>query len=403
MRQATTRPHLVRPGGLLARREQLISHGVSLSDPLPAAALSHSLGHLSYALFRRHLHSTVFIARMSAESEAVQHRVVFLDCRPLKLGKMRPLSFPHDTEYHESTLPSQTAGRLHDATIAITGRVAIGQTELDAAPRLRLIAVHATGVDNIDLEGCSRRGIVVTNVPEWCASSVSEHAFSLMLALRRQLLDYHRAVQAGAWQRSMGWEHLITPLPRSLSGSTLGIVGAGRLGSRIAAIAKAFDMRVIVAERRGTQPPRPGRTDLSELLSTADVVCCQCPLTAETRGLIGEEELRSMKPTALLIDCSRGGVVSNAALARALTESWIAGAGVDVLEQEPPRAGNPLLRLSLPNLLVTPHVAWAGQAAIQSLIDQLLDGVDSFVLTGKAINEVTTSAATAAAAAAQTP
>ena len=302
-------------------------------------------------------------------------RIVYLDrsaCRAV----VRPPSFPHEWVEYESSVPSDVIPRLSSAAIAITSRSPIGEEQLAALPHLRLIAVAATGYDCVDVKACRRRGVVVCNIRDWCVSALSQHAFTLILALRRQLLLYREAAWAGAWTLHC---YVEPTLPLDLAGSTLGIIGVGALGSRIASIGKAFGMKPLLAERRDAPTPRAGRVPFTDLLRQADVLSLNCPLTEETRGLIGEAELRLMKPTALLIDCSRGGVVDNRALARAVKEGWIAGAGVDVLEEEPPSAGNPLLEMRALNVIVTPHMAWASQQAVQCLADQVIDCVEAFV------------------------
>ena len=317
------------------------------------------------------------------DSPAPRHRIVFLDRSSVRC-RIRPPSFPHEWVEYPTCLPSDVVPRLASATIAVTSMARIREAELAQLPHLRLIAVAATGYDCVDLPACRRRRIAVTNIRGWCQTSLAQHTFALILALRRQLLLYRERAWSGAWTRPVYVEPV---LPLDLSGSTLGIIGVGALGSRVAAIGEAFGMRPLLAERRGAAVARPGRVLFEDVLRRADVVCVHCPLTEDTRGLVREAELRSMKATALLVDVSRGGVVDNAALARAVTEGWIAGAGLDVLEEEPPLKGNPLLDLRLPNVLVTPHMAWASQEAIQCLADQLIDCVEAFE-AGKPINVV---------------
>jgi glycerate dehydrogenase len=199
------------------------------------------------------------------------------------------------------------------------------------------------------------------------------------MALRRNLLAYRRDVQAGKWQRSSNFCFFDHPI-RDLHGATIGLVGRGSLGEGVARLAEAFGMRVLWAEHKGVDAAKvsPGRTAFEDVLRQSDVVSLHCPLNAETRGLIGEAELRLMKPDAVLINTARGGIVDEAALARALKEGWIGGAGFDVLSQEPPREGNPLLELDLPNFILTPHVAWASAGAMQALLDQLTGNLEAF-------------------------
>jgi glycerate dehydrogenase len=237
--------------------------------------------------------------------------------------------------------------------------------------------VAATGVDGIDLEACRRRGIAVSNVRDW-AVSVPEHVFALILALRRNLIAYHEAIQGGAWQRSSGYLVQLEPVPQALSGATLGIIGHGALGRAVAGIAAGFGMKVLIAERKGAARARAGQVAFTEVLAQSDVLVVLCPLTPETRGMVGAGELALMSRHALLINCARGGIVDEAALAGALQRGELAGAGVDVLEQEPPRAGNPLLDLKQPNLIVTPHVAWVSEQSLRALADQLIGNIEAF-------------------------
>lgn len=303
--------------------------------------------------------------------------IVFLDSEGLP-AKLRHPGFPHEWRDYPTSSPEVVVERLRDATIAIIDRVCLGEAELAQLPRLKLIAVAATGFDNVDIEACSRRGIAVANVRNW-SKSVPEHVFALILALRRQLLSYHGLVQGGAWQRAENYTMLQEPLPLSLSGNVLGLIGYGGLGRAVVDLAKAFGMRVLIAERKGAGTIRDGRTSFDDVLRESSVLVVLCPLTEETRGLIGSAELRRMPGHALLINCARGGIVDEQALAAALRRGDIAGAGVDVLSEEPPRSGNPLLTLKQPNLIVTPHVAWASVQSLQALADQLIGNIEAFV------------------------
>lgn len=304
-------------------------------------------------------------------------QVVFLDREGLPTA-LRPPCFAHEWREYPTSSPDLVVERLKDATIAIIDRVCLGEPELAQLPRLKLIAVAATGFDNVDVAACRRLGIAVVNVRNW-SRSVPEHVFALILTLRRDLLSYHDAVQSGAWQRAENYTLLQSPLPHTLSGSTLGIIGYGTLGRGIAELARAFGMRVLIAERRGAGTIRDGRTSFADVLAESAVLVVLCPLTEETRGLIGSAELAAMPSHCLLINCARGGIVDEQALATALRRGDIAGAGVDVLSHEPPQSGNPLLTLKQPNLIVTPHVAWASVQSLQSLAEQLMNNIENFV------------------------
>jgi glycerate dehydrogenase len=305
------------------------------------------------------------------------HHIVFLD-RDSLIAKVRRPDFAHDWRDYPATAPGELVGRLRDATIAITNKVPIRAPEIAQLPNLKMIAVAATGTDNVDLAACRERGIVVSNIRDYSLVSVPEHCFTLMLALRRNLRAYVADVEAGHWERSTRFcllDHLIG----DLAGSRLGIVGYGALGRRVAQIGRAFGMEIAVATRSPVLEADVLQLPLDELLATSDVVSLHLPLTGQTRHMIGARELASMKKSSILINTARGGLVDEAALAEALTNGVIAGAGFDVLSKEPPVADNPLLKLRLPNFVLTPHVAWASGGAMQTLADMLVDNIEAFV------------------------
>ncbi|AVR96489.1 D-2-hydroxyacid dehydrogenase [Pseudoduganella armeniaca] len=300
--------------------------------------------------------------------------IVFLDRASLVAEVRRP-ALPHTwTEYDGST-PAEAIERLRGATVAITNKVPLRAEALAQLPDLKLIAVAATGTDIIDLAAARERGIVVSNIRDYAHAAVPEHTFALILALRRNLLAYRADVQAGAWQRSPRFCLFDHPI-RDLHGSRLGLVGYGALGRQVAHIGRAFGMEIAVH----TRTPVDGvlNLGLDELLATSDVVSLHAPLTDATRNLVGAAQLARMKPSALLINTARGGLVDEAALADALARGVIAGAGFDVLATEPPAPGNVLLNLDLPNFILTPHNAWASREAMQGLADQLIGNVEAF-------------------------
>ncbi|HVF56203.1 MAG TPA: D-2-hydroxyacid dehydrogenase [Pyrinomonadaceae bacterium] len=309
-------------------------------------------------------------------------RIVFLDRDTLRADVRRP-SFAHEWEEYGETSAGEVVERLRGATIAIVNKVPLGADVLEQLPRLKLIAVAATGTDNVAVEFCRERGVAVSNVRGYARRTVPEHVLMLMLALRRNLVAYREDIEAGAWQSARQFCLLTHPI-HDLHGSTLGIVGYGAIGRAVEKIASAFSMNVLVAEHKGATVMREGRTSFEEVLRRSDVVTLHAPLTKETRGMIGSSELASMRGSALLINCGRGGLVDERALVEALRTGAIAGAGVDVLSLEPPRetddgGGNPLLERGVPNLIVTPHVAWASREAMQTLADQLIDNIEAFV------------------------
>jgi glycerate dehydrogenase len=313
-------------------------------------------------------------------------RIVFLERGTLVADVRRP-AFAHEWREYEETRPEQVVERLRGATIAITNKLELREPTLTQLPELKLIAVAATGVDCIDLAACRQRGIAVTNVRGYAVETLPEHVLLLMLALRRNLVGLRIDVQTGAWAAAPQF-CLHTRTINDLCDSTLGVVGYGTLGRAVAQLATAIGMHVIIAERKGAQLVRAERTAFAEVLRTCDVLTLHAPLNEETRNLIGVDELKLMKNSALLINCGRGGLVDEAALVAALQAGEIAGAGVDVLAREPPREGNPLLAVELPNLIVTPHVAWASRQAMQTLAAQLIDNIEAFI-RGEPVNLVT--------------
>jgi glycerate dehydrogenase len=304
-------------------------------------------------------------------------RIVFLERDTLSVEPRRP-SFEHEWRDYGSTRPEEVCERLQEATIAVVNKVPLRAEVLGRLPRLKLIAVAATGTDNIDLEFCRARRIEVRNVRGYARETVPEHVLMLMLALSRNLPGYQADVRAGLWQRAEQF-CLHTREIRDLHGSTLGVVGYGTLGRGVERLARAFGMEVLISEHKGEVETREGRTPFAEVMRCADVLTLHVPLNAATRHLIGREELAQLKPTAILINCARGGVVDEAALADALRARRLGGAGLDVLSTEPPGSNNPLLDPDLPNLIITPHVAWAGRQAQQRLADQLVDNIEEFV------------------------
>lgn len=304
-------------------------------------------------------------------------RIVFLDRSTLEATIRRP-AFPHQWEEYATTAPGEIVERLRDATIVITNKVPLRAENLAQLPRLKLIAEAATGVNNIDVDWCREHGIAVANIRNYAVHAVPEHVFMMILALRRNLLAYRSDLQRGLWQQSDQF-CLFTHPVRDIHGSTLGIIGHGALGQAVAEIAQAFGMKVLFAEHKGATEVRPGFAPFEHVLSESDIVTLHVPLTEVTRNLIGTDEFSRMKSSSLLINAARGGVVDEAALVTALREGRIAGAGLDVLSAEPPRAGNPLLELDLPNLILTPHIAWASSEAMQILADQLISNIEAFV------------------------
>jgi glycerate dehydrogenase len=315
-------------------------------------------------------------------------RGVFLDLDSLNPGDLdlEPLrSCLPEWRFYDHTTPGKVIEHIDDAQIVVTNKVRLDRTHLRSATKLRLVCVAATGTDNVDLQSASDKGVVVSNARGYATPSVVEHVFSLLLTLVRHLDRYRRRVDAGDWTHSRHF-CLFDETIEELAGKTLGIIGYGVLGHAVAQVAQAFSMRIQIAQRL-YGPPVADRVPLDQLLETSDIISLHCPLTEQTRGLIGETQLKRMKRSAILINAARGGIVDENALVTALEQQWIAGAGVDVLAQEPPEATNPLLRYSSPRLIVTPHIAWASRAARQRLLGEIAENIKAF-LAGKPRNPV---------------
>ncbi len=305
------------------------------------------------------------------------HKIVFLDRASLD-ATLAPPSFAHAWQDFGATSPEDVVERLAGATIAVTNKVALREPVIAALPDLRMIAVAATGTDVVDVAACAARGIVVSNIRNYATSSLPEHVFALVLALRRNLVAFRADVDAGLWQHSTAFCLLTHPIG-DLAGSTLGVIGLGALGQSVARLGGAFGMHVLGFDPQAAMPDGVTAASVDDILARADVITLHVPLTPATRNMIGAAELARMKRKALLINTARGGLVDEAALAVALREGTIGGAGIDVLSQEPPASDNSLLALRLPNFILTPHVAWASARAQQALADQLVGNIEAFV------------------------
>jgi len=304
-------------------------------------------------------------------------KVVFLDRASLKAEVRKP-SFADEYVEFEKTSSQQIVERLQGATVAITNKVPLREETLKQLPRLKMIAVAATGYDVIDIPYCKAHGIAVANIRNYATHTVPEHAFALILALRRNILAYRQDVEAGVWQKSDQF-CFFTHTIGDLHGATLGIIGEGVLGRATAHIAeKGFGMRVLYADHAPPKMEGVTFTPMDQVLAESDVISLHCPLTADTRNVIGIKEFRKMKRTAILINTSRGGLVDEQALIQALDEGLIAGAGFDVITTEPPKNGHPLLDVRRSNFILTPHVAWASDGAMQFLADQLIDNIEAW-------------------------
>jgi glycerate dehydrogenase len=313
-------------------------------------------------------------------------RAVFLDRASLKAKVRRPAGVTDYVEY-EKTAVGEIVPRLQGATVAIINKVPMRADTLAQLPQLKMIAVAATGYDVVDVPYCKEHGIAVANIRNYAVHTVPEHAFAMILALRRNLLAYRHDVENGVWNRSEQFCFFTHPIG-DLHGATLGIIGEGAIGQATAAIGRAFGMRVLFADHAPPKLEGVTFTPHEEVLAESDVISLHCPLMPATRNLIDMAAFRKMKRTALLINTARGGLVEEAALIQALDQELIAGAGFDVLTVEPPRDGHPLLDVRRSNFILTPHVAWASDGAMQFLADQLIDNIDRWA-AGKPQNLVT--------------
>lgn len=316
-------------------------------------------------------------------------RIVFLDHDTMgaDIALRRP-KVPHEWAQYGRTAPEQIVERARGATVLIVNKVPIRAETLEQLPDLRFVAVAATGTDSVDVAACRARGIAVSNVRAYAIHTVPEHVFALMLALRRSLPAYRESVAAGAWQTCGQFTLLDHPI-RDLHGSTLGIVGRGAIGQAVATIARAFGMRVLFAGRKGEAASGPDLVPFDAVLAESDVLTLHCPLTPATRHLLGEAEFARMTRRPMVINTSRGGLIDDMALVRALEGGLISGAAVDATAVEPPPDDHPFLRLAgRTDFLLTPHIGWASVEARQAVAEQVTACIEAFA-AGRPINLVT--------------
>ena len=311
-------------------------------------------------------------------------RAVFLDFGTVSNGDLDPAPLQRVVPgivIHAQTAQAEVPARVAGFEAVFANKSVIDRATIRANPQLKMIALTATGVDNVDLAAARESGVAVCNLRDYCTASVAQHVFAMLLALTHRLAEYHALVRSGQWQEAKQFSVFPYPI-RELQGRVFGIVGYGTLGKSVAGLARAFGMRVEIANRPGGAPSA-GRRDLDDLLPELDVLSLHCPLTDATRGLVSRERLARMKPDAVLINTARGALVDTAALAEALRSGRLGGAGIDVLEREPPPHDHPLLDPAIPNLIVTPHVAWAAREARQRCLDELALNVESFLGGGR--------------------
>jgi glycerate dehydrogenase len=312
-------------------------------------------------------------------------RAVFLDYATVShrddLDPSRLLRALPELEFRPQTAQSGVTQAIAGAGAVLVNKLRIGREAIAATPTLRLVVLAATGTNNVDLDAARERGVAVCNLSDYCTASVVQHVMGTLLLLTHRLREYDALVRSGAWQEGEQFCLLEYPI-RELCGRRFGIVGYGTLGRAVGRAAQAFGMELAIANRPGGAP-QPGRVNLAELLSTVDVLSLHCPLTPATAGMICASQLASMKPDAVLINTARGALVDGAALAAALRAGRLGGAAIDVLPQEPPVDGDPLLAPDIPNLIVTPHVAWGAREARQRCIDEMAANVEDFLGGGR--------------------
>lgn len=305
------------------------------------------------------------------------YRIVVLE-RALLLPLSWQFSFPYTLIEYDTTLPHQIAERIAGAHIVITDHAVPDRALMQKNPQLQLIAISSTGYNHIDTDEARAQGITVCNVRDYGAIAVAEHAFMLMMALSRQLLSYQQSVHSGAWQQSPVFCYFGAPV-HDLFGKTLVIVGRGSIGSALAQRATAFGMRVLYAEQKQAATCREGYVPFEEALAQADVLSLHCPLNSQTQQMMHAQAFSLMKPGSLFINVGRGGLVDEAALAHVLQNGHLGEAGIDVLTEEPPKSSSPLLSVSHPNFMITPHVAWASTEARTTLFEMLNRNINQFV------------------------
>lgn len=315
-------------------------------------------------------------------------KAVFLDYATmgpdLNLAPLRKLF--SGFELFADTNHAEVAARIEGVEVVLTNKVRLTDTLLRGANALRFIGLTATGTDNIELATAKERGIAVANIRAYCTPSVVEHVLGALLMLTHSLERYNSTVRTGAWQGAKNFCMLTYPI-RQLAGMTLGIVGYGALGQGLAQAATALGMHVLVAARPGSTEYPTGRVAFNELLGRSDVISLHCPLNDATRGLFDAATIERMKPGAMLVNTARGALVDSAALVAALNSGHLFGAVIDVLPQEPPVAGDPLLEYAGDNLIITPHIAWGTERARQNAIDELAANVAAFI-AGESRNRV---------------
>ena len=307
--------------------------------------------------------------------------IVFLDSTaiPKHIPIPRP-SFPHNWVEYEYTSAEQTIERAKDADIIITSKVILSREVLQQLPKLKLIAITATGTNNVDLDAAKELGVTVKNVTGYSATTVPEHVLGMIFALKHSLAGWQRDQIIGKWTESKQFCYFDYPIT-DVKGSTLGVFGKGCLGTEVGRLAELLGMNVLYAEHRNATTCREGYTPFEEVLKQADILTLHCALTETTKNLINQETLSLCKKGAYLINTGRGPLIDEQAVCDALKSGQLGGAALDVLVIEPPEKNNPLIELAktMPNLIITPHIAWASDSAVTTLTKKVMQNIEDFV------------------------
>lgn len=312
-------------------------------------------------------------------------KIVFLDSTaiPKHIPIPRP-TFAHEWIEYEHTSAAQVIERMQDVDIAVTSKVVFSREVMQQLPKLKLIAITATGTNNVDLVAAKELGIVVKNVTGYSSVTVPEHVLGMIYSLRHSLMGWYRDQLTDRWVDNPQFCYFDYPI-KDVKGSVLGIFGRGNLGQEVGRLAELLGLKVLYAEHRGAATIREGYTKFEDVLAQADILTLHCPLTETTQNLINRETLALCKRGAILINTGRGPLVDEQALLDALTSGQLSGTAIDVMRQEPPEKGNVLMEAAkrMPNLLITPHIAWASDSAVTTLVNKVAQNIEEFVATGK--------------------
>lgn len=317
---------------------------------------------------------------MAAAAPAHRVKIVVLDGYTLNPGDLswNKLKALGNTEVYEYSTAEEIMERAREAEIILVNKAILNADILKALPKLRCICVTATGYNNVDIKFAKSKDIIICNVSGYGTDSVAQHVFALLLELTNQVGIHHESVQNGDWSRCRDFSYWKTPLVE-LAGKTMGIYGFGKIGQQVANIAMAFGMKILSTHKHPKRDARPGVTFVSieELFTQSDVITLHAPMTDENKGIVNKDLLSKMKSTAFIINTARGGLINEADLKSALENDDLAGAGLDVLSEEPPKNGNILFGVK--NCIITPHNAWGSREARERLLDETVENVAAFL------------------------